>query len=57
MAEAGAQEATSDVDILNYALALEYLQAAFYTEAERRARCAVSSLSRHGWWAPTSAPT
>jgi hypothetical protein len=25
-----------DVDILNYALALEYLQAAFYTEAERR---------------------
>lgn len=25
----------SDVDILNYALMLEYLQAAFYTEAER----------------------
>src|SRR2546430_2376884 len=24
-----------DVDILNYALTLEYLQAAFYTEAER----------------------
>ena len=35
VAEARAQEATSDVDILNYALALEYLQAAFYTEAER----------------------
>lgn len=26
----------SDVDILNYALVLEYLQASFYTEAERR---------------------
>jgi rubrerythrin len=25
----------SDIDILNYALVLEYLQAAFYTEAER----------------------
>jgi hypothetical protein len=28
-------QAKSDVDILNYALVLEYLQAAFYTEAER----------------------
>jgi Ferritin-like domain len=28
-------QAKSDVDILNYALTLEYLQAAFYTEAER----------------------
>jgi hypothetical protein len=27
--------AASDVDILNYALVLEYLQATFYTEAER----------------------
>jgi Ferritin-like domain len=27
--------AASDVDILNYALVLEYLQASFYTEAER----------------------
>jgi rubrerythrin len=27
----------SDVDILNYALVLEYLQATFYTEAERNA--------------------
>ena len=26
---------TTDIDILNYALTLEYLQAAFYTEAER----------------------
>lgn len=29
-------ETVDDTDILNYALALEYLQAAFYTEAERR---------------------
>lgn len=28
-------QAKSDVDILNYALTLEYVQAAFYTEAER----------------------
>ena len=27
--------AASDIDILNYALVLEYLQASFYTEAER----------------------
>jgi rubrerythrin len=31
----GARLAASDVDILNYALVLEYLQASFYTEAER----------------------
>jgi rubrerythrin len=31
----GAGLAASDVDILNYALVLEYLQATFYTEAER----------------------
>jgi len=30
-----ASSASRDVDILNYALTLEYLQAAFYTEAER----------------------
>jgi hypothetical protein len=34
-APARAQSRT-DVEILNYALTLEYLQAAFYTEAERR---------------------
>ena len=32
---ASAQAAASDITILNYALALEYLQASFYTEAER----------------------
>jgi hypothetical protein len=31
----GARLAPSDVSILNYALVLEYLQASFYTEAER----------------------
>ena len=32
---AAAQAASSDITILNFALALEYLQASFYTEAER----------------------
>jgi hypothetical protein len=36
VAEAAAGLPASDVDILNYALVLEYLQASFYTEAERR---------------------
>ena len=31
----GARLAATDIDILNYALVLEYLQASFYTEAER----------------------
>jgi rubrerythrin len=31
----GAAATAKDVDILNYALTLEYLQASFYTEAER----------------------
>jgi hypothetical protein len=35
-AAAGAALARSDVAILNYALTLEYLQDAFYTEAERK---------------------
>jgi hypothetical protein len=34
-AQADARQSSSDLDILNYALTLEYLQAAFYTEAER----------------------
>jgi Ferritin-like domain len=34
--EAGAALAKSDVAILNYALTLEYLQDAFYTEAQRK---------------------
>jgi len=33
---AGGGLSRSDISILNYALVLEYLQAAFYTEAERR---------------------
>jgi Ferritin-like domain len=32
---ASAQAASSDITILNFALALEYLQASFYTEAEQ----------------------
>ncbi len=32
---AGGSQSANDVDILNYALTLEYLQASFYTEAER----------------------
>ncbi|MBN1528662.1 MAG: ferritin-like domain-containing protein [Thermoleophilaceae bacterium] len=35
LAAPAAEAQGSDEDILNYALALEYLQAAFYTEAER----------------------
>lgn len=36
LAEPGRAASRSDVEILNYALVLEYLQSAFYTEAERR---------------------
>jgi hypothetical protein len=36
LAEPGRAASKTDVEILNYALVLEYLQAAFYTEAERR---------------------
>ena len=32
---AGRSQSANDVDILNYALTLEYLQSSFYTEAER----------------------
>ena len=32
---AGGSQSANDVDILNYALTLEYLQASFYTEAKR----------------------
>ncbi len=36
LAEPARAQSKTDVEILNYALTLEYLQAAFYTEAERR---------------------
>ena len=36
LAEPGRAQSKTDVEILNYALTLEYLQAAFYTEAEQR---------------------
>jgi Ferritin-like domain len=36
LAEPARAQSKSDIAILNYALTLEYLQAAFYTEAERR---------------------
>jgi hypothetical protein len=36
IAEPASAQSKSDVAILNYALTLEYLQSAFYTEAERR---------------------
>lgn len=36
LAEPGTAATKTDIEILNYALTLEYLQAAFYTEAERR---------------------
>jgi rubrerythrin len=41
---AGAAVSSGDIDILNYALLLEELQAAFYTEAERRKALSGDSL-------------
>ncbi len=58
LAEPGRAQSKTDVEILNYALTLEYLQAAFYTEAERAARCGRSWPSRRRVFsAPSSAPT
>src|SRR5436189_105184 len=48
---AGAALPKGDVDILNYALVLEYLQASFYTEAERAAAIGIHSVeARHAAW-------
>ena len=54
----GRAQGGSDASILNYALTLEYLQAAFYTDAER-----IGAMQRHrgpappARSAPSSAPT
>jgi hypothetical protein len=45
-ADAGAATTKNDVDILQFDLALEYLQAGLYTEAERLAKLAPTTL---GW--------
>ena len=54
------RRADSDVSILNYALTLEYLQADFYTEAERQGALAASRRARPArsgrWSGHTSRP-
>ncbi len=56
LAQAGSLP-TTDVFILNYALVLEYLQAAFYTEAERMGALRVGPPVRRRWLGASSART
>ena len=53
--QADARQSTSDLDILNYALTLEYLQAAFYTESERMGALEGRTERRRRRSAPSSA--
>ena len=58
LAEPARAQSKTDVEILNYALTLEYLQAAFYTEASGVGLCERSSRSRRrAFSAPSSALT
>jgi hypothetical protein len=55
--EPAAGQGSRDVSILNYALTLEYLQAAFYTEAERMRALRAARPTRRWWSAVSSVRT